>query len=1275
MLVIFGLAAGAQTILGLDVSHYQSDPPKGPENWAQVKTAGKTFAWAKATEGVSFTDSTFVRNEFYGYNAGVVMGAYHYATPEDNTAIAEADYFLSVAGAYIRTGYLPPVLDLEDPPGGPALSTAFTSAALSSWVQTWMTTVKNATGINPIIYTDGSYAAYLNSSLNTYGLWIADPDGSPTAAPTSIGVWTTWLFKQYSWTGSVNGVNDPANIDLDVFHGDTTAFNVLIGTSVIPGYISNIQSVCPGSQVVFTDQSSSTGTITGYRWAFSGGTPDTSSAKDPVIIYNVPGIYNVKEIVTSTIGTDSITRSGYITVRSTATLPLVETFQLPTFPPTGWTMNFPSPGDSAWELCTSTGYSSSQCMYFPANCGYTDNIAGERQQIYTPDYSFVGVSNAQMRFDVAYEPFNRIYSDTLAVYYSQDCGNTWTNIYLKGGMTLCTTGSTDSLGSDTSGGRGCFVPPDTHAWRTDSVNLASLSVGANVMFSFESRSGWGNIIYIDNINITGATVACSPPSAPVAVSPGTSTEPGSSTASVALLWDTSAGAVTYFPRISQCPYGSSNIVWEDTCHSGNSEPATLSAGNLYRWNISAYSQCGNSGCESSSSNTLYFNIPPVLSYSGVLSFCQGDSVALTTNAGNTVSAARFYWFLNGALIDSTATGVFYAKQSGSYTVAIAYSCGKTGLSNTISVNVIAPPAAPILTASPASSACGPIQLTAASSGCTVCAYDWSIGSTGSVITVSSTGIYHVTAMSGGCGSSPTSVAITINSPPVVSLSVSSTQACAGSPVSLIALGNATSYQWSGNGLQSNSGDSVNAVFFGTGSQTYTVTATLNACTAMASTSVDFVASVSPVISISQTTSDPICAGSQVSFGSNTSNGGSSPIYHWIASDGQTGNGPAFILNNASNGATVKCLLISSANCASPDSVYSNLVTLATQSPQTPTISISAPDTNVCSGGDILFKSLATDTGATPTYTWYVNGQGQVSSSLYTLYDIQGNSSVYCVLSSQVGCVTSHTAISDTIDIRIQTIATASVSISASPDTICAGTSVTFTATPGNAGSVPSYIWQLNGNTVGNNSPIYANTTLQSGDSVSCRMTSSASCVTDSTVLSNVIKMQVYTLSSPSIQLNQCDLAAQNIPSTAYQWYLQGSHISGADSRFWSASQSGYYFVKIQDSLGCTAQSPDTFVDYPACLSSGVQYISAQAGFDIYPDPADHEINLSFSATMGSEVTIVTIDLLGQVVYATAPIHLSAAIYTINIASLPTGTYFLKVIDAKGNALVKKFIKG
>lgn len=209
-------------VLGVDV--YSGN---GTINWNLVHGAGYTFAYAKATEGIGYTDSQYLNYAVNGVSAGMKMGAYHFARPDLNPtnagAIAEANSFLSVAGPYITSCELPPSLDLE----GGYLTTSFTSAQLTAWVQNWMNTVQAATGITPVIYIGAGTVSFLNSSLNVYPLWRDELTSGPSA-PTTLGVWTTWAFNQYSWTGTVPGIAG-STVDLNVFNGSLSSFNSFCG--------------------------------------------------------------------------------------------------------------------------------------------------------------------------------------------------------------------------------------------------------------------------------------------------------------------------------------------------------------------------------------------------------------------------------------------------------------------------------------------------------------------------------------------------------------------------------------------------------------------------------------------------------------------------------------------------------------------------------------------------------------------------------------------------------------------------------------------------------------------------------------------------------------------------------------------------------------------------------------------------------------------------------------------------------------------------------------
>src|SRR5687768_5676263 len=110
-------------VQGIDVSHWQ-----GNMNWATAYNVGDRFAFIKATQGTTIVDPQFVNNRTAAKNAGLLVGFYHFATPDSITdangdgryddAVAEADWFYANAAAYMAAGYLRPVLDMEGNPGG-----------------------------------------------------------------------------------------------------------------------------------------------------------------------------------------------------------------------------------------------------------------------------------------------------------------------------------------------------------------------------------------------------------------------------------------------------------------------------------------------------------------------------------------------------------------------------------------------------------------------------------------------------------------------------------------------------------------------------------------------------------------------------------------------------------------------------------------------------------------------------------------------------------------------------------------------------------------------------------------------------------------------------------------------------------------------------------------------------------------------------------------------------------------------------------------------------
>lgn len=182
------------------------------------------------------------------------------------------------------------------------------------------------------------------------------------------------------------------------------------------------------------------------------------------------------------------------------------------------------------------------------------------------------------------------------------------------------------------------------------------------------------------------------------------------------------------------------------------------------------------------------------------------------------------------------------------------------------------------------------------------------------------------------------------------------------------------------------------------------------------------------------------------------------------------------------------------------------------------VSIAASPTGpVCEGTPITFTASSTNGGTSPSYQWLVNNlPGGTNAATFTSSSLTDGDSVTCVLSPTTGCAAGTTDTSNAILIEVLPSPAASVTIVASPgNTICAGTSATFTATPANGGTTPAYQWLLNGTTTGSNVATYTNANLNNGDIVSCILSSNAACVTGSPDTSNTISMVVNALPVPA----------------------------------------------------------------------------------------------------------------------------------------------------------------
>jgi|GEM_PF-247555 len=363
------------------------------------------------------------------------------------------------------------------------------------------------------------------------------------------------------------------------------------------------------------------------------------------------------------------------------------------------------------------------------------------------------------------------------------------------------------------------------------------------------------------------------------------------------------------------------------------------------------------------------------------------------------------------------------------------------------------------------------------------------------------------------------------------------------------------------------------------------------------------------VSVSIITASPstICPGTTATFTALPKNGGPTPQFEWFfdgVSQGQSSNATFTIPNNLVARPTaypVYCRLWGSAACASTPNATSASFNLTVAGTVTPVVTIYANSESTCGSNPIVFTSVVSNGGTTPTYRWLLNGTlapGTNTNSTYSLASFTAGDSITCELTSNAGCLTTALDTSTAIYPTTAAATTPSVSIIASATQICPGTPVTFNAIPKNGGNSPTYQWKINGsaltaNTAGaTNSSTFNTTTLASGDIVTCDLTSSSTCATIVTPVpsSNSITMTVAPLVTPKLYFyasteSLCGsnpiiftAVSQNAgPNPTYVWKVNTATVQQGTSPIYSTSS-----LVNGDKITCSLQNATG-----ACLVSTV----------------------------------------------------------------------------------------
>lgn len=479
-------------------------------------------------------------------------------------------------------------------------------------------------------------------------------------------------------------------------------------------------------------------------------------------------------------------------------------------------------------------------------------------------------------------------------------------------------------------------------------------------------------------------------------------------------------------------------------------------------------------CASTATATLTVNANPNPTISGTLSLCPGGSTTLTANGGSS------YLWSNGS---TTAANSVSPTSNSQYSVTVTNAANCTA---TTSASVVINPL-PSISVSGATSFCEEQSTNLTATGGS--SFHWSTGQSNATINVNTAGLYSVTTSNSfGCNTS-TSVNITVNPLPVVSIYGDQTL-CSGEVTTLTA-GGGNSYSWS-NGAATSS-----IVISPASSSSYVVTVTNSAnCSATSSVLV----TVNPLPSVAIHGNTSICEGS---FATLSAIGGDH--YLWNVGDTTSQINPTIpgeYSVTATNGY----------GCATSTSV---------------TITINNLPIPVLSGNTIICEGESTVLLASGGigYLW---SNGEINDSI-TVSDA-GDYSV--TVTNDVGCTAS---------------ASTSVSLLTTPSplitgelTICEGESTTLTASGG-----IHYLWNNDESSdiISVNPDVSTTYYVTVSNSLGCTASASATITVNSTYS--------VTISDEICQGNNYTENGFNLPvqDTAglFTYYLYLSSQSGCDS--------------------------------------------------------------------------------------------------------------------------------
>jgi hypothetical protein len=192
---------------------------------------------------------------------------------------------------------------------------------------------------------------------------------------------------------------------------------------------------------------------------------------------------------------DEITQ--LITIISGTTLPFTEDVEDFTAPFPAQNIEIFNPDGDAYKWDRRPGISGNgsgvYSIYFN-NSAVNSAAEGTEDWFILPEMDVTGFASVAISYDFAGTYFNNTRIDSLAIMYSYGCADDWQEAWIDGGASLATASPSTTL----------FLPT---ASQWTAKNLGISTTGNNfIRIAFVNKTGRGNALYLDNINVQGSDV-------------------------------------------------------------------------------------------------------------------------------------------------------------------------------------------------------------------------------------------------------------------------------------------------------------------------------------------------------------------------------------------------------------------------------------------------------------------------------------------------------------------------------------------------------------------------------------------------------------------------------------------------------------------------------------------------------------------------------------------------------------------------------------------------